>query len=154
MTISPTDQNHSAARIISQAIQDHLLTKDHTETEWASFVSSLPDDENSPDEAICVYDSAGFLDGRSMQTGLVYRHPGVAIHVRSIDYDLGLRKAEEIFRYMGEIKGELVFVEAGSYRINSVTMTSSIIPLGESEVRSRRMFSLNGVVSITNLIEE
>src|SRR5678816_1809962 len=52
-------------------------------TDWPVFVGYLPD---LPDNAICVYDTAGRLDGRIMRTGEQIEHAGIQTRVRGLNY--------------------------------------------------------------------
>jgi len=150
-----TEKFHSPARVIRQHLKESSLVTDETDLgEWPSYVGSMPDTEDTPDDAICIYDTAGMKDGRSMRSGQVWIHEGWMIHVRSSDYDVGRDKAKELFEHLSrEVSDVLVTIEAAVYQIVSVSMTSGIFSLGESETRNRRSFSLNGIVSINNYLE-
>lgn len=124
---------------------------------WPAYVGSLPNTTSDPDEAVGFYDTAPFIDGRSIRTGEVIKHPGVAIVTRSLLYDKGYSKADDILRYLTETvkRSETVLLLDGfeefTYRIESVTLSSGIIALGEGEVRARQSFSMNLLCTITQL---
>ena len=153
--MNATDTQHSPARVIRKYLLDVLegVRVEGTE-DWPIFVSSLDDTEETPDQAICVYDTAGILDGKSMKSGETYTHYGISIRVRSIDFDLGWKKTKQLFEVLSEAQGELVVLDAAAYRIRAVSLTSGIITLGESETRGRRNWTLNAITSIINQLEE
>ena len=66
-----------------------LVTSPDDSLAWPCYVSSMPD---TPDDCVCLYDTAGVLQGRDMPTGTVAESYGVQIKLRAVDYPTGYNK--------------------------------------------------------------
>lgn len=135
----------SAARVIRQLLGDlnHGSLSNGT---WPIFVGFLP---NSPDNALCVYDTAGVMDGRVMRSGERVEHPGVQIRVRALDYLAARTKAIDIATALdAQIRTEIT-VDALTYRINNISRAGAILPVGVEETdRQRHHFTINAITTI------
>jgi hypothetical protein len=120
--------------------------------DFVGYVTSLPDE---PDNAICVQDTVGRLDGRIHKTGETIVHPGIQVRVRSESFVLGWAKANEIKTALEQIKNDSVSVvdpisgTTHTYTIHSATLTSPILPIGEGKEGRRENFTINVVLTIT-----
>lgn len=113
--------------------------------DWPVYISFLPAEG---DNAIVTYDTAGMLDGRIMGTGEQVEHPGVQVRVRGLDYAATFRKVQEIAEALDTAGGSVVVLEV-SYRIQNISRTGSIMPMGiESEDRPRFHFSINMILTL------
>lgn len=151
-----SDQHHSPATILQAYLREKSFGVDPTSSNtWKIFVGSMPDDDDPDrDQAICIYDTAGILFGKCMCNGRLYQQYGIAIRIRSISYDEGYRRANNILDNLTAMSRETVMIGAFEYVLISFSPTTGIIPLGEVENRSRKSFSLNGIVAVNNAKEE
>jgi|SRR6185503_6369049 len=137
----------SPSDIIRQALIDLSLVD--TSEGWSVFVGFFPD---TPDEAVCVYDTAGVLDGRLMVTGEVIEHPGIQIRVRGKSYPAVWSKITEITKGLDVIKKlSVVFSEEEAYTVHNVSRSGAILPMGIDEIGNRRLhnFAANMTVTIS-----
>lgn len=136
----------SPAEIIRQLLVDLALAADSGP--WRAFVSFLPD---SPDNAIVVYDTAGFPDGRYMQDGFRVEHPGIQILIRGPIFPDVWAKVNDIALKLDEQKLVSVAIDSNeTYTLHNISRTGMILPLGmESEGDKRRhQFAVNAVITV------
>ena len=135
------------AEIIRQLIIDESLgTAAGT---WPVLVSFLP---NTPENAICVYDTAGTMNGRLMVSGLKIEHPGIQIRVRGSSYLLARAKAYAIAEMLDEQRRVSIALDSeDSYTIHNVSRSGTVVPIGIEEEGDRRRhhFTINAVTTIT-----
>lgn len=138
--------NHSPARIVAQAIADLSLASFNATT-WGLYVGMLPD---TPDEAICVFNTTGVIQGRIQFTGETIEMHGVQVRIRGRYEEKTYAKARAIAVALDtQIRRTLVTIGSDTYRIFSFNRTSSVIPLGaDSPTTKRRSFAVNGIVSV------
>jgi len=132
----------------SVAIHQLMLDLDLGEGEdWSIFISFLPD---LPDKAICIYDTAGKLDGRMMRTGEQIEHPGIQIRVRGPTYEETWLKAQAIALTLDAVQNSVVTTDEEEYIVHNVSRTGAIIPLGiEENTRGRRHhFTINMILTL------
>ena len=113
--------------------------------DWRSTFSKTTDD---PANFVTVYDAAGVIDGRYMETGEMVEHYGIQIRVRSLKYKDGYTKAKELLKAMTQEMIHVPVIQDGSYMIESFTQTSSILSIGTDEKNRRENFTFNGIVTI------
>jgi len=116
--------------------------------EWPAFISFMP--EELPDQAICVYDTAGTSDGRIMSTGEKIEHPGIQIRVRGIDYPVVWAKANEIALALDAQNNVEVETESGLvFLVQNISRTGAIVPLGleTNGPRRRHNFTINAITT-------
>lgn len=131
------------ATIIRKLLLDLNLGETESSGEWVVFVSFLPD---LPDSAICVYDTAGRLDGRIMRTGEQIEHEGVQIRVRGIDYPATWTKANDIALALDAQTQTPVQIEVGEvWTLHNASRSGAVIPLGvdADDARRRHNFTIN-----------
>ena len=120
-----------------------------TKVGWAApFVSFLPDD---PENAICIYDTAGKIDGRIMQNGDQIEHPGIQVRVRGPVYPDVWNKAEAIALAFDAQKRVVVHVGPSNTKVVlNISRTGAIVPMGIEQVGDRRRhnFTINAMVTI------
>lgn len=135
----------SPADIIRQLLIDLSLVD--TSEGWESFVGFFPD---TPDEAVCVYDTAGALDGRIMESGEVIEHPGIQIRVRGKSYTAVWSKITAITRGLDAVqKVSVVFSEEEVYTVHNVSRSGAMIPMGIDEIGNRRLHNFAANMTIT-----
>ncbi len=123
------------------------LLMDLDSGQWTIFVSFLP---GVPDEAICIYDTAGKIDGRLMSTGETIEHPGIQIRVRGRDYEGTWEKVVSIVKILDSIKRiPVVFSEEEAYIVHSVSRHGAVIPLGIDETDNHRHYHFTANMTVT-----
>ncbi len=117
--------------------------------DWPIFIGFMPE---APDEALCVYDTAGRQDGRIMSNGEQIIHPGIQIRIRGKVYSTTRAKAENIARILSEQKRRLVEPETGVFKtLMNFSQTGDILSLGieAEDPRRRHHFTINAIATIT-----
>ena len=143
---------HSPAHILKTYLQAQGFGTDPpSEGVWPTYVSSLPSTDGDPDDALALYDTAGVLDGRIMRTGESVIHHGLQLRVRSRSYATAYQKIQEITADLDAVSRALVTIGSNSYIVQSITRTTGVISLGESELRGRRSLVLNMIATLTAL---
>lgn len=116
---------------------------------WPIFVSFLP---QTPDSAICVYDTAGRLDGRLMTTGKVIEHPGIQVLVRGLDYPATWTKIDDLVLLLDGISNSSVALASDEvYSVQNISRTGAVIPVGvdETDGRRRNLFTANYIMTLS-----
>jgi hypothetical protein len=135
----------SPADIIRQLLLDLGLVA--ATGDWTTFVSFLPE---SPDNAVCVYDTAGRPNGRLM-AGEQIIHPGIQIRVRGLSYPAVWAKSNTIATALDSLARVLVAISSTeAHTLLNVSRTGDIIPVGIEEEGGRRRhhFTINAVVTL------
>lgn len=104
------------------------------------------------DDTTAVFDTAGRLDGRLMETGEVIEHGGIQIQVRGKDYLSTYERAKTIALFLDAVKKETVAIGSDeAYTLWNVSRTGAIIPVGIETVddRRRHLFTLNYVLTVS-----
>jgi hypothetical protein len=134
------------ANIIRQLLLDLNLGQADTKQAWAVYVGFMPD---TPDDAICVYDTAGKLDGRMMRTGQQIEHEGIQVRVRGLLYPTTIAKAYGIALAFDEQKRSAVTADAANYLIQNISRSGAVLNLGvEDTDRHRYHFTINATLTI------
>lgn len=116
---------------------------------WPVHAEHLP---TAPDNAICVYTTAGIKDGRRMG-GVTDRHQGWQIRIRAVDLRTALVKAAEIEAWLDTVLRLPVTVADRDYTIQAVTQTTGVTPLGQEPTGQRRdEVVLNGLISFSEVV--
>lgn len=139
----------SPAEIIRQLLVDLELVQDSQDATWSAFVGFLPD---SPDCAVCVYDTEGRPDGRIMGSGEQIEHPGIQIRIRGPVYRTVWDKVKEIADALSANSGVTVAFESeDAYLVHNISRTGGIMTLGVEVQGSRRNhnFAINAVVTLS-----
>lgn len=114
---------------------------------WPLYISSMPDENDVPDNCGAIYDTTGLKDGRQMN-GPVIRHYGIQLRIRSTDYQTGWIKIEDISSDLDTLSSEYT-VNSIVYTIRNVSRTSPIVALGMEPGTARRFhFTMNYLVTI------
>lgn len=117
---------------------------------WPIFLDGMPDGAGTPDDAIALFDTAGRKQGRYMRGGRTILFPGVMAHTRAILRNDSYNKMVEILNSWDALLRAGVTIDSDSVTIQAVTVTSSILSMGEMPGDVRRFgFSLNAIVSFS-----
>jgi hypothetical protein len=123
-----------------------------SEEDWPLYLNFLPDDQPSKVKinAGAIYDTSGILDGRLMETGEVIEHHGVQLKIRCETYPAGWKKIRDVVAMIQKIKNTTVIVNAYSFLLLNISMTTTIVNIGLDEQR-RWNFIVNFLMSIKKL---
>ena len=111
------------------------------------YVAFLPARENGNDSAV-ITETTGVLDGRYAD-GVYVEHHGSQLRVRSLSYSEGYLKTYNASLELNSILNTPITLDGVFYRINNVSRTSSVIPLGVEENGRGFSFSVNFLTTIT-----
>ena len=142
--------NHSPAEIMAKHLIDVGLGVADPDAEGAVFFGHRPD---KPDACICVYDTAGTMDGRIQQTGEAIQHPGLLIQTRALKYVDAGRLARRIEAHVDTIHRQQISPDGyHQYLLHAVSRTSPAFSAGQERDKTRRhLFSVNMIVTVEEL---
>lgn len=112
---------------------------------WPAYVESTP---TSPDNLITVYTTTGTSDGRSATDGEGFQHYGFMVRVRSSDHQTGWERADSIQRALERMLDVTVYIGSSAYFVHTIARIGDVIPVGAEEGSNRRLFTLNGTITI------
>ena len=139
---------HTSAEILAQYMMDvGIFEMPSQAASWPLYVAFLPASEEGKDSAVFT-ETTGVLDGR-YSDGIYVEHYGSQLRVRSFSYSAGFLKAVEASQKLNAILNMQVSLDGVLYRINNVSRTSSVIPLGVEENGRGFSFSVNFLTTIT-----
>jgi hypothetical protein len=95
-----------------------------------------------------ITETTGVLDGRYAD-GVYVEHYGSQLRVRSLSYSKGYLKTYNASLELNSILNTPITLDGVFYRINNVSRTSSVIPLGVEENGRGFSFSVNFLTTIT-----
>lgn len=101
---------------------------DASSLSWPLYLSFMPDDFGVS-EAVAIYDSPGWKDGRYM-SGENIIHFGVQVRVRARSFDEAWAKAMEGCLALEAVNGDTVVVDSTSYVLLNVSQQGSPMFLG------------------------
>lgn len=112
-------------------------------TDWPIYKSYLPDGDNVEDNAGSIYDY--FSEEHScLRTTGNGRHYGLQVMVRSLDYEAGHYKSQEILDALDGLQNEPIEFGDYNYEIQVVVPISGVNCIGrEPNTKSRYLFTLN-----------
>lgn len=136
------------ASVIRKLLIDAGLVPDSTTATWSPFVSLLPDD---PDTSLCIYDTAGILQGRIMSSGEQIEKLGVQVRLRSPVYATVFAKAESIRDYFDALMPVVLVIISSTeeWEIQNISRTSSIQTIGIEADGDRKRHNLTINVLLT-----
>jgi hypothetical protein len=144
------------ALVPSKVIQAYLVTQGVIQpndvpelTDWRSGVSAMPVNGTN---FVSIYDTAPVLDGRLQRSGKQVTHPGIQLRIRGSNYGVGWQKGKEIEEALEQARQVIVNTDEGVARIHAFTMTSPLFPIGQEEKDRRSLFTINGIVTLTEEI--
>lgn len=142
----------SPADVIAQFLIDENLASSDIAAEWYVYVSFLPQE---PNDALCIYDTSGKMDGRIMRTGEQIVHPGIQVMVRHANYVTAWNKADALARAFDAVRKTSVALDSeNNYILHNVSRTGDIMHVGaelEGD-RRRHLFTVNAIVTIETTV--
>lgn len=139
---------HTSAEILAQYMMDvGIFDMPSRAASWPLYVAFLPARENGNDSAV-ISETTGVLDGRYAD-GVYVEHYGSQLRVRSLSYSEGYLKTYNASLKLNSILNTPITLDGVFYRINNVSRTSSVIPLGVEENGRGFSFSVNFLTTIT-----
>ena len=113
---------------------------------WPIFVGHMPD---APDNAMCIYDTAGIPEGRLQGAGITLSKPGWQVRVRARTHQEGIAQMKRVQTHLDTILREAVTLDDDGYTVQAVTQTSTMLPIGkEPGGKSRDLLTLNGTITL------
>ena len=139
---------HTSAEILAQLYDGCWYFEMPSQAaSWPLYVAFLPARENGNDSAV-ITETTGVLDGRYAD-GVYVEHYGSQLRVRSLSYSEGYLKTYNASLELNSILNTPITLDGVFYRINNVSRTSSVIPLGVEENGRGFSFSVNFLTTIT-----
>ncbi len=137
----------TAADVVRELLTNLGIGAEGPSGPWPVFVGFLPD---RPDNAVCIYDTAGKLDGRIMRSGEQVEHPGIQVRVRGLEYVETREKTEEIARALdAQVRTAITVAPSQNHIIHNISRSGGIIPIGMEETDRRRYsFTINAMTTI------
>lgn len=123
------------------------LTDLESATAWPIYFDFMPD---KPDNAIMIFDSDGILEGRLNPTGETQEQFGIQFRTRcKPPVQLARNKIDEIRDWCENVLRETATLDAHSYLVEAIDLSSSIMRLGKDSTTQHRGFTLNATATIT-----
>ena len=139
---------HTSAEILAYyLISIGIFDMPSQAASWPLYVAFLPARENGNDSAV-ITETTGVLDGRYAD-GVYVEHYGSQLRVRSLSYSEGYLKTYNASLELNSILNTPITLDGVFYRINNVSRTSSVIPLGVEENGRGFSFSVNFLTTIS-----
>ncbi|NCC62890.1 MAG: hypothetical protein EOM12_18705, partial [Verrucomicrobiae bacterium] len=133
---------HTSAEILAHyLISIVIFDMPSQAASWPLYIAFLPARENGNDSAV-IAETTGILDGRYAD-GKYVEHYGSQLRVRSLSYSEGYLKTYYASLELNSILNTPITLDGVFYRINNVSRTSSVIPLGVEENGRGFSFSVN-----------
>lgn len=140
---------HSPAQIVAQLLVNLSIgTAPADDGSWPVYDTGLPD---TPDNAICVYDTTGTLDARLMQTGEWNEHHGINLRLRTTDHQTGVTKVNAMAVALDTTVNHTTVSMASPtavYDVETMSRKSGPFDNGPEPTSGRRIFTVNYVASI------
>lgn len=147
---------HSPAEIIKQLLIDlehgvEVPEVKTTKPDWAIYTNYYPDSDKESDNILCIYDTAGLIDGRDHRNKQSIEHPGWQVRVRAKNFSTGWSKIDTVKRALEQVARREVTIDEQTYVVAGIHRTGTPIPLNASENdrKRREAFTLNGICTIT-----
>ena len=113
---------------------------------WPGFVGNMA---STPDNVVCVYDTAGIREGRIQATGETLAKAGWQVGVRATDYRTGAAYMAAIQEALDGLLRKAVAIDGSAYTVQAVKQTGTVIPLGREFDGTRILFTLNGTITFS-----
>lgn len=144
----------SPAEILGQWLINLAIAADPdtSNDDWPVYYGHLPDETDTPDNAISIYDTGGTDDGRTMVDGVRAEHPGFQVRLRASSYKIGYEKISGIQATMEGTLRTPVSLGGRTWLIENISLTGTIISLGVDRDKLRRdHFTLNGLLTLSEV---
>lgn len=142
---------HNAAQLlVPYLVSKGVASNPGTGNLWPAYINFLPE---QPDEALCVFDTVGEVQGREMRGGQWLEKPGIQIMIRAKTNANGVNRGLKIINALKELYMFNVTLTSPTkqYQIHSFQRTSPTYPLGQEEGGSRLLYTLNGLITYGEL---
>ena len=138
--------NHSPAEVLLQYLIDIQALTDGLAA-WPGYHSKMP---NSPDSAVCLYDSDGGTDKRLHVSGFTLDHPMVQLRVRGATHIIAKRKVGELVALLDLVPARhQVTLDGTVYTLHSINRRNAGAALPPEAELDRRSFTINVQCTIT-----
>lgn len=113
--------------------------------DWSIFVSSEPDE---PDNCLTIYNNRGTLQGRIHETGETVQHYGFQTKIRGKTDAVASAKGRQLMGVYDGILRYLITVDGQALRIQSITIRSPLLPMGQESKNRRQLYVFNAIATI------
>lgn len=122
----------------------------------AAWTTVYHTEHDSPDQLIIVRGTGGLNFGRTREDNEHQEKPGVQIVVRAKDADTANKMIKEIAEDLGKVSMVTIQVDIGggtleNVLVHTISRTSSIMPLRQDEKNVRQRYTLNAIVTYSEL---
>ena len=142
---------HDPADIIRYLlISKSLGTEPIANGAWPIFTAI---ENDSPDNAITIYNTTGKVQGRLQGTGAYVEKPGIQIRVRGATHLLGYARGKSIESTLDTgVYQDTVTIGGSVYEVHAVSRSGNLIFAGRDSSSSKRfIFTLNVTSTIRQL---
>lgn len=137
---------HSPAHIVLRHLQAGGMADSSAGSgAWPITYGVMPD---TPDNALCVYNTDGRMDGRLMRSGTVIEHPGIQIKVRAQKDAAAHGKARVIADFLDATFQAPVAIDGKNYTIQAYHRTTPVLALGQDESQRRVLYTINATITV------
>jgi len=146
---------HTAATVLARYLISNGIVKLPPAIPWPAYVNFMAE---TPNEAIAVVDTLGEMKGREMRGGKVLEKPGINIQIRAMTNPIGTNFGLKLCNVLEALNQATVVVPAGggivtkTYLVSLFQRTSPVYPLGQEEGGSRFLYSLNGLLTYSEVL--
>jgi len=130
-------------------IEQGLFTRPTDSLDWPLFTKNLPDWDEVPDLAACLYDTTGVVDARNMRKTQFERH-GLQLRVRARSKTVASEKIASAIDVLKIVASISVSVGARSFVLSNVGRMTTVVPLGR-DTKSREHLVTNYLMTYLEL---
>lgn len=114
-----------------------------------SWPISVAQEQDSPDDAMTLYDETGRKDGRAMTSGAVYEHHGVQLQLRAASFTTGQTKVDAVVTALDQdVESAGVTVDDSTYVVYAVSRPGTTNYLGHEPESRRHLWTVSYLASI------
>lgn len=139
--------NHTPAEIVHQwALDESLVLAPDSEGDWIGVINNTPADFTN---IVSISDTAGITQGKTHPDGQTQEAHGIQFWIRGKTQPLAWAKGNAILTAVDAALRETVSIDGSTYLIQSMTPTSTLIPVGKEQPEDFMfIYSLNVTVPI------
>lgn len=128
-------------------IAAHLRQEEHDNgTGYEVYTGTMPP---TGQHNIALYDTSGRIDNHSQHDGTVYEHCGFQVRIAAPTYAQGYEKAKSLMDALVALSQQAVEEDELDYTIHCITITSSIMSIGQASPSRAAEFTFNGLLSFS-----
>lgn len=140
---------HIAREVLMTALDGEVILPGIREIRDDETIQCFVD--RSPDELdrqIRINNGHGVTFGNSQRDGRLFRHDAIMVTIRHEEEDLGNDVANRVYKALTGVTPRDVEFDDVLYHLQSIYVTSSLLPLGEEVGKKRFLWSFNARVAM------